>query len=739
MGMRARQHEPRPRGASATLTFTATFTSALIIALALAAPRSLDAQAQGTVVVRVTSAGRPLSVATVTAATAKATTDTSGTAQLQVPAGPQTVRVTAIGFAPESLSVTVGATPVTVDVELHAEAQVLTEVRVAATRNERRVSDEPTRVEVVDREDVEEQLGGSPGVIAELLTESGGVRVQRTSAGSSGASVRIRGLRGRYTKILSDGLPLFGITTEGLGTLQIPPIDLQRVEVIKGVASALYGPTALGGVVNLVSERPTSQPEVVLNQTTRGGSDAVLWQTHTFNPQWGYTLLAGGHHQTREDGDADGWADLNGFTRFLVRPRLFWTGPHGNSWFITSGLTSEDRTGGTMRGAKLPNGEAFRQDAKTRRGDVGTVGRFFLSPDALLTLRASTTQESGTNWFGVIRERDRRNALFSEAAVTLIRGSQVMVAGAALERDAFTAVDLPQHDYTFTTPGLFVEHTWSPVSWFGMSSSARADFHSRYGTFLSPRLSALFRAGEQWNARVSAGSGVYTPTPFSEETEAIGLTHVRPIATLAAERAVGASVDIAGKVGVVELYASAHRTEIDHPVGIRSVPNTALDVELVNAARPTQSGGFEFYARTRTEPVHVKASYTYIRATELDLESGVRRQVPLNPRHAGGLTAVYEEEHDATIGLELYYNGRQSVADDPFRTVTPPYTTIDALVQKQLGRLIVFLHGEDLNNVRQTNYDPIIRPTPGLGGRWTTDVWAPLEGRVVNAGLRWQY
>jgi iron complex outermembrane receptor protein len=190
-------------------------TSALITAFALGAPASLASQAMGAVVVRVTSTGRPLSGVTVAAATVHATTDTSGRAQLQLPLGPLTVRVTAIGFAPDTLRVTVGATPIAVDVELHAEAEELSEVRIAATRNERRVSDEPTRVEVVDREDVEEQVGGSPGVIAELLTESGGVRVQRTSAGSSGASVRIRGLRGRYTKILSDGLPSSGSRPRG--------------------------------------------------------------------------------------------------------------------------------------------------------------------------------------------------------------------------------------------------------------------------------------------------------------------------------------------------------------------------------------------------------------------------------------------------------------------------------------------------------------------------------------------
>jgi outer membrane receptor protein involved in Fe transport len=81
--------------------------------------------------------------------------------------------------------------------------------------------------------------------------------------------VRVQGLRGRYTQVLSDGLPLYGGQTGGLGLLQIPPMDLGGVEVIKGVASALYGGTALGGVVNLVSRRPGEEPirELLLNQT----------------------------------------------------------------------------------------------------------------------------------------------------------------------------------------------------------------------------------------------------------------------------------------------------------------------------------------------------------------------------------------------------------------------------------------------------------------------------------------
>ena len=74
-----------------------------------------------------------------------------------------------------------------------------------------------------------------------LLNEMGGMRVQTTSPALGAASVRMQGMLGRYTAFLSDGLPLFGQQGAGLGLLQIPPMDLGQVEVIKGNASALYG------------------------------------------------------------------------------------------------------------------------------------------------------------------------------------------------------------------------------------------------------------------------------------------------------------------------------------------------------------------------------------------------------------------------------------------------------------------------------------------------------------------
>src|SRR5436309_15022918 len=152
-------------------------------------------------------------------------------------------------------------------IQLDAESVLTQENTITATRTETRVEDQPLRVEVLDHEEVEEKTLMTPGDIAMLLNETSGLRVQVTSPSLGAANVRVQGLRGRYTQILADGLPLYGGQSGSIGLLQIPPLDLGQVEVLKGVASALYGSSALGGVINLVSRRPeTVEREFLLNQ-----------------------------------------------------------------------------------------------------------------------------------------------------------------------------------------------------------------------------------------------------------------------------------------------------------------------------------------------------------------------------------------------------------------------------------------------------------------------------------------
>lgn len=669
-----------------------------------------------------------------------ARTDPHGSAALRLPAGDRLLIATKIGFKPESVAVVLRvAADTALRIVLVEQPAELSGVIVSATRSERRIEDEPLRVEVLTQEEVEEKLRMTPGDITMMLNESSGLRVQTTSPSLGGANVRVQGLRGRYTQILADGLPLYGGQTGGLGLLQIPPMDLAGVEVIKGVASALYGGAALGGVINLVSRRPDEEParEALVNQTTLGGTDLVGFAANHLSDHWGYTLLAGGHRQTQVDRDSDRWADVPGYERGVVRPRALWTHPRGHSLMLTAGTTLETRDGGTMEGAAAPNGAAHPERLRTARYDAGAVGRFLAGNAAIISIRGSAAVQRHRHTFGAARERDQHLTWFGEAALSTMRGASTWLAGAALQQERYRADDLPGFDYSFTTPGVFAQGTLAPAPWLTLTTSARLDRHSEYGAQLSPRVSALVRTGQRWTVRGSAGTGYFAPTPFTEETEVVGLTPLEPLRGIRAEHARSGSLDVGGGAGPLELNATLFGSVIDHPVGLREVAGTPGRVELLNASGPTRTTGGELLVRWAREPLHLSTSYTFVSSTEIDPETGVRRRAPLTPRHQAGVVGMWDAENRARMGIEVYYTGEQALDDNPYRTASRPYVHVGVLVERRFGDVRVFVNAENLLDYRQTKYDPLVLPARGPGGRWTTDVWGPLDGRVANVGVRW--
>jgi iron complex outermembrane receptor protein len=203
----------------------------------------LAAQGQpATIRVQVNAEGKPVEKAEVVVGGETPQTDASGATQVQVRPGDAELTVVKAGYVATTIKVTMAAgVQQDVTVDLHQEPTLEETVTVVATtRTNKRLEDRPMRVEVLNREEIEEKMLMTPGDIVMMLNEMGGMRVQATSPSLGAASVRIQGMRGRYTRVLSDGLPLFG-EVGGLGLLQVPPMDLGQVEVVKGVASALYG------------------------------------------------------------------------------------------------------------------------------------------------------------------------------------------------------------------------------------------------------------------------------------------------------------------------------------------------------------------------------------------------------------------------------------------------------------------------------------------------------------------
>ncbi len=698
-----------------------------------------DVQVQAPAVsvqVEVRSQGQPIGDAEVVVNGVTHRTDRNGTVTIALPGGSGEITVAKDGFVPATVPMKAapGSTPAIV-VELQPLPTVEEEITViATTRTDKRLEDQPMRVEVLDREEIEEKMLMTPGDIVMMLNEMGGMRVQATSPSLGAASVRIQGMRGRYTRVLSDGLPLFG-EVGGIGLLQIPPMDLAQVEVVKGVASALYGAGAMGGIVNLQSRRPKQEAEheVLLNRSTRGATDAVTFLSGPIARSWSASLLGGGHWQTTNDVDGDDWADLAGYSRGEVRPRVFWDGGGGRTMFGTAGYTYENRQGGTLDGQVLDaTGAPYVEALETRKYDVGGVTQTLLAGRYVLTARAAFAVQNHRHQFGDTVERDRHHTGFGEAALRGNAGRHTWVVGGALERDTYDPEDVPRFHYAFTVPGAFAQYDVDVNRALSLSTSARVDFHSEYGTFFSPRISALVRSGH-WTSRLSVGTGFFGPTPLTEETEAAGLTRLTIPEPLVAERGLSASFDLTRTDGPLSYTATLFTSRIADPIHVERISAYLLE----NLEDATTNVGAELLATFRRPPFSVTATYTFVQA--LETVDGIRDDVPLTPRHSAGLVGMWEKPEVGRIGVEWYYTGQQRLEDNPYRTASNPYFVAGLLAERQWGSVRLFVNAENLTDVRQTKWDPLLRSSQAVDGRWTVDAWAPLEGWNVNGGLRFRF
>lgn len=720
----------------------------LLSALVTGAPAVARAQdTTSRITVHVVADTVPVVGARVRVASVAAKTNDRGDATLVVPPGVATVIVTKIGFRPDSTIV--NARPgldTSLDVQLVERPATVAPVFVTSTRTERRLEEEPLRIEVLAGDDVGEKSEMRPADSRTLLSEMSGVRMQSLSP-LGATNVRIQGLPGRYTALLEDGLPLYGGQASGFTLVEVVPLDLRQAEVIKGAASALYGPQALAGVVNLISRRPPDTSQVLANQSAPASTDALGFLSRTIRPSLGLTLLGGLHRQSARDLDHDGWAEVPGFRRAELRPRLFIDDSAGHRLMASVGGLLEDRAAGTI-GAVAPFAASgagprtpFADSLSTRHIDAGVVGQWRTSGGLSFAARASASGDSRHHRFGEGFENDTRDALYGEATATQAVSKNVLVAGAAWLRDSYANAQVTRFDATYSTPAVFFQDTYAPARWGAGTVNGRCDWSNVYGTICTPRLSLLARTGPALSSRLSIGSGWYAPRPLTDQTETFGLTRVFEPAPLDAERARTASLDVTMTRGPMQVNGTLFSNRVANPLGLQRIAGDSSGaVDLVNATGPLRTHGGELFAVLNKEAFIVTAYFAATRSREVSTESGRLREAPQVPREAAGLDFALDDDESGAYGaVEVFYTGRQSLEDNPYATTARPYTTTGVLLSKRWRAATIFLNAENLTNVRLTNYQPLLRPTVGDGGAWTVEPWAPLEGRRGNVGMRWSW
>ena len=719
----------------------------LVLALLLSSAYAAVAQSPLRVLVRDerTKTALPGVTVAIPALRIGAATDADGRATLpDVPAGPQQVQVGSIGYASRTVTFTL---PQTGDapalVELEPSSLELQGVVVEATRTGSRIEDVPVRIEVLGPEELAEKSSMRPANIAMLLTEASGIQPQFTSANSGSVAFRIQGLDGRYTQLLKDGFPLFGGFSQGLSLVQIPPLDLRQVEIIKGASSALYGGDAIAGLVNLVSKTPTETPElnVLLNQTQKGGRDLTAFYTGRTG-RLGLTLLATQNTQQARDVSGDSFTDLPQVQATTVNPRLYFYATDSTTLYAGLNATVETRAGGYLPALDNPTAAGYTERNRSERYNTQLRLDSHVGRKRVLTLKNSVSAftrriEAGGQYFA-----GRQLSTYSEASLLLPLGAHRAVFGANVLTDDFRETDrapaLAARDYRYQTYGLFAQDDWRILQNLTLQAGLRTDYQRPYGLFVLPRFSALYKAGEHVSLRAGGGFGYKAPTIFSSATEQQAYVNVLPldVAKLQAETSQGLNADVTVRGRLGELNASLNQavfyTRLNHTL----IPDPAQLArgltDFRNAPTPITARGLETNLRLAVEELQFFTAYTFT-DTRQTYDPVQPAELPFVSRHRLVLTTVFEQEKNFRLGLEGTYNGPQYLGEGARQG--QGFWLLGVLGEKMFApHFSVVLNVENFLDVRQTRFESVVLGSPTAPT--FRPLYAPLDGIVGNVALK---
>ncbi|MBX3240876.1 MAG: TonB-dependent receptor [Chitinophagaceae bacterium] len=616
----------------------------------------------------------------------------------------------------------------------HDHEQEAEEIIVTATRTSRTIANLPTRTEVISGEELEEKANMKPGDIRMLLNESTGIQTQQTSATSFNAGIRIQGLDGRYTQMLRDGYPLYSGFSGSLSLLQIAPLDLKQVEVIKGSASTLYGGGAIAGLVNLVSKTPGKKRELnfLANGTSAGGLDISGFYSQRYGVL-GLTLFGSRNSNRPFDPAGIGLTAIPKFERYTINPRLF---IYGKKTTMDMGISyiTEDRTGGDINYIKNGGTGYFEQNNTDRiTSQLGIAHQ--LGKGATIQLKSSYSRFDRS----VVIPGYKFDALQQTSFTELTWNSQSenvdWVIGANFVTDKLGETQRssdPVRDYRYNTSGIFAQNTWSVTDKFTLETGLRGDYVNEFGFEILPRISAMYRITPQVTTRLGGGYGYKAPTIFTEETERRQFRYIMPIDINKTrnERSVGGNWDINYRTHFGDVGFSINHmffyTRLNKPLVLA---NTGVNQwHFENAAGHIDTRGMETNVKLTYDDFKLFIGYTY---TDANTHFDNKQWLPLTARHRLNNVLMYEMEEKWKIGLEAYYYSRQQLSDGSYGK---SYWIMGFMVEKLWEHFALFVNFENFTDTRQTRFDTIY--TGSIADPVFRDIYAPVDGFVVNGGLK---
>lgn len=724
----------------------------IILLLLCSASLSLQAQEQYTIIIKNKETGELLPGATLAIPAAKQsfTSDKNGTITLKkLPSGKYQITCSHTGYETFVDSIIISLQEkIAVAINLVPVAEEIEEVIVQSTRTSRTIKNTPTRVEIIDAEEVEEKSNMRPANVAMLLHESTGLQVQQTSATSGNASIRMQGLDGRYTQLLKDGYPNFGNFASGLSILEIPPLDLAQVEVIKGPASTLYGGGAIAGVINFISKKPKEKPALnaILNQSSVWQTNFGVYASQKYR-KIGYSILGLVNFQKAYDADKDGFSELPKARSFTIHPTLYFYLSDKTELSIGNSYANGKNEGGDMQVIKegVNNEHNYTEKNITQRNTSTLEINHKINSRASLRLKQSLSifdrdiSIPNYTFVGV------NTNVYTELSATLQQKKHLFNVGANIIADRFRqhgATTVFNQDARSFTSGVYLQDTWDASNFIIVEMGARLDnvkytntIYSDEELFLLPRLSVLFKINDKLSSRLTGGMGYKAPTIFTEQTETIQYKNVAPISDCRSEKSSGVTADINYKTGNSnQLSFSINQlffyTSIRKPLLLNQAPSQ--NWYFSNAKKPVNSTGFETNLKfIYKNEVKLFVGYTYTLAKSKYLTGN--QYLTLLPKHKLNLALLYEREDRFKLGLEGYLTGSQYLSDG---SATPSFWELGFMAEKIFHHFSLFVNFENFTDERQSKYKRVVNG-PATNPVFD-EIWNHTEGFIVNGGIKFR-
>jgi outer membrane receptor for ferrienterochelin and colicins len=690
-----------------------TTTIVLMIVAAIAAP--LHAQQTQTLRGRVHAAGVAVAGATVRAVQHDAHTNTAadGTWQLTVlAAGPHEIVIEHIGYATRSVEAPAAALQ-DLTIELTPKPVSLSSLVVTAGRRTQQLKDVVVSTEVVDAAQLR-STGASD--VAAVLAERTGVTLE--GGHPVGAGVMLQGLGSERVLVLLDGQPLLGRISGKLDLSRMPVSIVERIEVVKGPQSTLYGSDAMGGVVNVITRAPEDGWRAVADVTS-GSRQRLDASASLMRGRNGLGYSIDGAHRTIElvpglQGDAGTFA-----IRWDGAAKVQWQANTSTSLFASMYVQDEAqrwKTGALYSFADNSQWTA-RAGANASAKGVTIASTLYATQFSHLSRRSTRPQPLAGSG-----EQERQRLTELDVALGGAVGALQIDGGFEARRDAIESDRVQQATRALYAVEPYVQTTFSGSSWSVMPG-ARVSWSEQWGTHVTPRVAALYRPHPSLALRASAGYGYRAPS-FKElyieflNTGAGEGYRVRGNAALQPEtsRNLMSSVEWAGD----RVYARAqlfYNRFDDFIETVELMDSSGLRLFTYGNIDDGMTYGSDIELGTTWRGVRAEGGYGYLVAHDR------RNDVSLTgrPRHSARAAVSYAHASGLRATVSGVFTGRTLVARaDSADIHRNAFTRFDARVARELPR------GFELS----AGIDNILDAQP--------DAWPGFVRRQFHIGVGWR-